>query len=199
MAWCTQVGRFHTKCFLLSFPKSSTFSVPQTDLTYEVSGHEGFLQGLPSDKKSLVTNCYSEILISGLGWVRLETLAFVGGHVFPHKTQKLVLIDPAFVVPRFESCDWLRIFPRIIRGHFVLRFVGDGDQKNFTKSPRHFSMQNSQANTKKIFTKFFWRAGKVTIRNRQVSAVRTRLSKPPFSNLPFRKLPFSKLPFGKLH
>ena len=44
----------------------------------------------------------------------------------------------------------------------MLRFVGDGDQKKFTKNPRHFSMQNSQANTKKIFTKFFRRAGKVT-------------------------------------
>ena len=51
-------------------------------------------------------------------------------------------------------------FPRIFRGLSVLRFVADGDQKKFTKNPRHFSMQNSQANTKKIFTKFFWRAGK---------------------------------------
>ena len=32
---------------------------------------------------------------------------------------------------------------------FVLRFVGDGGQKKITKNPRHFSMQNSQANTKK--------------------------------------------------
>ena len=30
----------------------------------------------------------------------------------------------------------------------MLCFVGDGDQKKFTKNPRHFSMQNSQANTK---------------------------------------------------
>ena len=43
----------------------------------------------------------------------------------------------------------------------MLHFVGDGDQKKFTKNPCHFSMQNSQANTEKIFTKFFWRAGKV--------------------------------------
>ena len=49
--------------------------------------------------------------------------------------------------------------PRIFRGFFVLRFVGNGDQKKFTKNPRHFSMPNSQANTKKIFTKCFWRAG----------------------------------------
>ena len=40
-------------------------------------------------------------------------------------------------------------FPRIFRGLFALRFVGDGDQKKFTKNPRHLSMQNSQANTKK--------------------------------------------------
>ena len=46
-------------------------------------------------------------------------------------------------------------FPRIFRGCFVLRSVGNGDQKKFIKNPRHFSMQNSQANTKKIFTKCF--------------------------------------------
>ena len=40
-------------------------------------------------------------------------------------------------------------FHRIFRGLFVPRFVGDGDQQKFTKNPRHFSMQNSQANTKK--------------------------------------------------
>ena len=43
----------------------------------------------------------------------------------------------------------------------MLRFVGNGDQKKFTKNPRHFSMQNSQANTKKILTKMFWRGGNV--------------------------------------
>ena len=41
-------------------------------------------------------------------------------------------------------------FSRIFRGLFVLRFVGDGDQKKFTKNPRHFSMQNSRVNTKNI-------------------------------------------------
>ena len=51
-------------------------------------------------------------------------------------------------------------FLRIFRGLFVLRFVGDGDQKNFTKNPRHFSMQNSQATSKKKSTKVLWRAGK---------------------------------------
>ena len=51
----------------------------------------------------------------------------------------------------------------------MLRFVGDGDQKKFTQNPRHFSMQNSQASTKKIFTKFFWRAGKVKLRCAQSS------------------------------
>ena len=52
-------------------------------------------------------------------------------------------------------------FPRIFRGLFVLRFLGNGDLKKFTKNPRHFSMQNSQANTKKLFTKFFWQSKKV--------------------------------------
>ena len=45
----------------------------------------------------------------------------------------------------------------------MLCLVGDGDQKNFTKTPRHFSMQNSWANTEKYSAKFFWRAGKVRI------------------------------------
>ena len=51
-------------------------------------------------------------------------------------------------VPSFAP-NFAPNFLRIFRGLFVLRFVGDGDQKNFTKNPRHFSMQNSQANTKK--------------------------------------------------
>ena len=54
-------------------------------------------------------------------------------------------------------------FPRIFRGFFVLRFAGNGDQKKITKNPRHFSMQNSQANTEKIFTEVVWRVGKVII------------------------------------
>ena len=65
------------------------------------------------------------------------------------------------LVPNFAP-NFAPNFSRIFRGFFVLRFVGDGDQKKFTKNPRHFSMQNSQANTEKIFTKRFWRAGKVT-------------------------------------
>ena len=64
-------------------------------------------------------------------------------------------------VPNFAP-NFAPNFPRIFRGLFVLRFVGNGDQKKFTKNPRRFSMQNSQANTKKIFTKFFWRARNVT-------------------------------------
>ena len=51
-------------------------------------------------------------------------------------------------VPNFAP-NFAPNFPRIFRGLFVLRLVGDGDQKQFTKNPRHFSMQNSQANTKK--------------------------------------------------
>ena len=37
---------------------------------------------------------------------QFESLAMVGGHISPSKTQKLVLIDPAFVVPLLESPDW---------------------------------------------------------------------------------------------
>ena len=64
-------------------------------------------------------------------------------------------------VPNFAP-NFAPNFPRILRGLFVLRFVGDGDQKKFTKNPRHFSMQNSPGKHEKIFTKFFWRAGKLT-------------------------------------
>ena len=65
-------------------------------------------------------------------------------------------------VPNFAP-NFAPNFPRIFQGFFVLCFVGNGDQKKFTKNPRHFSMQNSQANTKKVFTKYFWRAGKVRL------------------------------------
>ena len=44
---------------------------------------------------------------------------------------------------------------------FRASFCGRRRPENFTKNPCHFSMQNSQANTKKMFTKFFWRAGRV--------------------------------------
>ena len=64
-------------------------------------------------------------------------------------------------VPNFAP-NFAPNFPRIFRRVFVLRFVGNGDQKKFTKNPRPFSMQNSQANSKKKSTKVFWRAGKVT-------------------------------------
>ena len=65
-----------------------------------------------------------------------------------------------FFVPNF-SPNFSPNFPWIFWGVFVLHFVGDGDQKKFTKNPRHFSMQNSQANSKKKSTKCFWRAVKV--------------------------------------
>ena len=70
----------------------------------------------------------------------------------------------------FSSRISLRISLRIFRGFFVLRFVGNGDQKKITQNPCHFSMQNSQANTEKIFTKCFWRAGKAT--NNSTQSVR---------------------------
>ena len=52
----------------------------------------------------------------------------------------------------------LRIFPK-----FWGVFGGNADQKKFTKIPRNFSMQNSQASSKKNSTKIFWRAGKKVI------------------------------------
>ena len=44
----------------------------------------------------------------------------------------------------------------------MLRFVGDGDQKKIhQKSPPFFNAKFPGKHEKKIFTKFFWRAGKV--------------------------------------
>ena len=71
-----------------------------------------------------------------------------------------------YFVPSFAP-NFAPNFPRIFRGLFALRFVGDGDQKKITKNPRHFSMQNSQANTKKTFTKFFWKVHKVKFHYRR--------------------------------
>ena len=71
-----------------------------------------------------------------------------------------------------EFFDFLsRIFPRILLRIFPEFFEEFScfvsweteTRKKFTKHPRHFSMQNSQANTKKKITKFFWRAGKLTM------------------------------------
>ena len=73
-------------------------------------------------------------------------------------------LRPEFCVPNFAPN-----FPRIFRGLFVLRFVGDGEQKKFTQNPCHFSRPNSQANTEKIFTKFFWRVGRVRHCGRSLS------------------------------
>ena len=63
------------------------------------------------------------------------------------------------ILPRIS----LGIWPRVFWGVFVLRFVGIGDQIKLTNNPRHFSMQKFQANSKKKFTKVFWRAGKATV------------------------------------
>ena len=52
-----------------------------------------------------------------------------------------------YFVPNFAP-NFAPKFARIFRGFFVLRFMRNGDQKKFTYNPRHFSMQNSPANTK---------------------------------------------------
>ena len=65
-------------------------------------------------------------------------------------------------VPNFARI-LLRIFLEFSR-IFRASIRGKPRPEKITENPRHFSMQNSQPNTKKIFTKCFWRAGKVTIR-----------------------------------
>ena len=54
-------------------------------------------------------------------------------------------------------------FPQNFREVFVLPFVGSRDQRKFTRNPRHFWTRNSQANSKKKSTIFFWRAGKARL------------------------------------
>ena len=64
-------------------------------------------------------------------------------------------------VPNFAP-NFAPNFPLIFQGLSCFVSWETETRKKFTKNPRHFSMQNSQgANTKKIFTTFFWRAGKV--------------------------------------
>ena len=54
-------------------------------------------------------------------------------------------------------------FSPIFVNSFRASFRGERRlEKKITKNPLHFSMQNSQANTKKIFTKSFWRGDKVS-------------------------------------
>ena len=55
----------------------------------------------------------------------------------------------------------LRIFPEFFED-FSCFISWETETRKIHKPPPHFSIQNSQANTKKLFTKFFWRAGKVT-------------------------------------
>ena len=67
------------------------------------------------------------------------------------------IFSPGFC-PEFCS-EFSPNFSRIFRASFR----GKRRPEKFTRNPRHLSMQNSQANTRKIFTKFFWRAGKVIL------------------------------------
>ena len=103
---------------------------------------------------------FANLVILGLAPTRVPAVAY---HRLLGQKSCRPKVPRIFInfVPNFAP-NFAPNFPRSFRGFFVLRFVGNGDKKKFTKNPRHFSMQNSQANTKKIFTKCFWRAGKVT-------------------------------------
>ena len=80
--------------------------------------------------------------------IRSESCRMIGPRIF------------RIFVPNFAPNFALNC-PRIFWWVFVLRFVGNGDQKSFNKNPWRFSMQNSQASLKKKSTKVFWRAGRV--------------------------------------
>ena len=69
---------------------------------------------------------------------------------------------PNFSNFRPEFCPefLLRIFPEFFEDFSCFASWETETSKNSPKSPPFFNV-NCQANTKKIFTKFFWRAGKV--------------------------------------
>ena len=78
---------------------------------------------------------------------------------------------PNFSNFRPESCpEFCSEFSPNFSRTFRASFRGRRRPEKFTKNPRHFSMQNSQANTKKIFTNFFWRAGRVTRKRKSFSS-----------------------------
>ena len=69
---------------------------------------------------------------------------------------------PNFSIFRPEFClEFCSEFPPNFLRSFHASFCGRRRPEKFTKNPRHFSMQNSQADSKKKFTKCFWRAVKV--------------------------------------
>ena len=100
-----------------------------------------------------------------LCWILFFTLTLTHCNYFLGQRSGRTKVPRIFrnFVPNFLP-NFAPNFPRIFRGVFVLRFLGNGDQKKFTKNPRPFSMQNSQPTTEKLFTRIFWRAGKVTKR-----------------------------------
>ena len=68
---------------------------------------------------------------------------------------KVPRIFPIFI-PNFAP-NFSRNSPRIFCGVFVLRFVGNGDQKIFYQKKPPVSNANPQANLMKKSTKVFWR------------------------------------------
>ena len=62
------------------------------------------------------------------------------------------------ILPRFL----LRSFPECFEEFSCFVLWETATSKKFTKNPRHFSMQNSQVDSKRKSTKVFWRVGKVT-------------------------------------
>ena len=72
---------------------------------------------------------------------------------------------------RISSRILLRIFPELFEEFSCFISQETETRKKSTKNPRPFSMQNSQANTQKIFTNIFWRAGKLRVKHEQKSEV----------------------------
>ena len=157
-SFCTLLGRIRRKPPLIVPEKLQNESSPN---------FSNFLKGSLL-QNGFCTNCGTEQnpgCRCGRGG-SLSTCPFEKQKIIPKNwkfLQLAVLHLSAFqnFRPEFYP-EFCSKFSPNFRGVFVLRFVGNGDQKKFTKNPRHFSMQNSQANTRKKFTRSFWGAGKVT-------------------------------------
>ena len=74
----------------------------------------------------------------------VERFLLLGQKSCRTKVSRIFRIFVPNVAPNFAPN-----FPRIFRGLFVLRFVGDGDQKNSQKNPRHFQYNIPRQTRKK--------------------------------------------------
>ena len=112
-------------------------------------------------------------IFSPLAFHRLRLLKKLLGNYF--RSEKLQNeSSPIFSNFRPEFCPriLLRIFPEFFEELSCFVSWETETRKNSPKIPAFFQMQNSQANTKKIFTKCFWRAGTVKLFSQKKRSIR---------------------------